>query len=161
MTITIRRASEADAELLSSLNADVQDLHATALPFRFKPPSGSFSPTEAATLIAHPNHLVFVAEVNSVPAGYAYAEIIHRAETAFTHAYDTVYLHHISVRPEYRRSGLGAALVAAVRSAAKEVGIELLTLDVWSFNKAARAFFVREGFVTYNERLWNRVEDAR
>jgi hypothetical protein len=29
---------------------------------------------------------------------------------------------------------------------------------VWSFNGAARAFFRRNGFYIYNERLWNRPE---
>jgi ribosomal protein S18 acetylase RimI-like enzyme len=36
--------------------------------------------------------------------------------------------------------------------------IELITLDVWPFNGAARAFFRRNGFHIYNERLWNRPE---
>jgi hypothetical protein len=35
MNMTIRRAGEADAQALSLLNTDVQDLHASALPERF------------------------------------------------------------------------------------------------------------------------------
>ena len=78
------------------------------------------------------------------------------AETSLRHAYDMVHLHHISVRPEFRRRGVGAALLAAVRAAANEAGITLFTLDVWTFNTAARAFFARNGFTAYNERLWSR-----
>jgi GNAT superfamily N-acetyltransferase len=44
-------------------------------------------------------------------------------ETPFSYADDLVYLHHISVRPSYRRQGVGRALMDAVRSAARERGI--------------------------------------
>lgn len=155
MTVTIRPAVAADAAWVSYLNADVQALHAAALPFRFKPPGpDSFSPAEAEAVIAGPNNLVFLAEADAVPVGYAYAEIIRQVETRHRHPVETVYLHHISVRPQARRYGIGTALVRAIRAAGKERGIPLMTLDVWTFNAAARAFFAREGFVPYTERLW-------
>ena len=99
---------------------------------------------------------MFVAEVDSLPVGYVYAEFAHRPETAFSYADDLVYLHHISVRPSYRKQGLGRALMDAVRSAASERGITVFALDVWMFNEDARSFFRRQGFTPYNERLWNR-----
>jgi ribosomal protein S18 acetylase RimI-like enzyme len=155
--IGIRRATAGDAAVLSMLNADVQAIHAAALPWWFKPPGAeSFPPGAAAALIAKPENLVFLAEVDSDAAGYAYAEIIRQAETPFRHAYEMVYLHHISVRPDHRRRRVGSALIEAVRSAANEEGITLLGADIWSFNDAARAFFRRHGFTTFNERLWSR-----
>jgi GNAT superfamily N-acetyltransferase len=157
MTVAVRRATAADAELVSVLNADVQVLHATALPWRFKQPGPTtFQPSEAASLIARPGHLVFIAEADGEPAGYAYAEVIRRPESAFHHAHESIYLHHISVRPGLRRRGIGAALLKAVRSAGKELGVDLLTADVWSFNEDARAFFRRHGLTPYVERLWSR-----
>ena len=88
MAIAVRRATAADAELVSALNADVQAIHAAALPWRFKQPGpGTFPPSEAAALIARPGHLVFIAEADGEPAGYAYAEVIRRPETVFHHAY--------------------------------------------------------------------------
>jgi GNAT superfamily N-acetyltransferase len=157
MHTATRQATTADAEVMSSLNADVQAIHWSALPWRFKPPSPeTFPPTAAAALLAEPNNLVFIAEVDSLPVGYAYAEVIHRPETSFHYAYDMVFLHHISVRPTHRKRGLGRALVEAVRSAASERGISLLALDVWTFNDEARLFFRRQGFTSYIERLWSR-----
>jgi ribosomal protein S18 acetylase RimI-like enzyme len=153
----VRRADAADAETVSRLNADVQAVHAEALPWRFKPPGpDTFPPSAAAALLANAGNLVFIAEIDGVAAGYAYAEIVRREETAFHHAHQMVYLHHISVRPEMRRHGVGAALIGAVRRAAGEAGIDTVALDVWTFNEAARAFFRRHGFVAYNERLWSR-----
>ena len=157
MKPAVRLAVEADAALLSSLNADVQALHAEALPWLFKPPGPeTFTPADASALLAKPDNLVFLAEVGSDPAGYAYAEVVRRAETPLRYAYDEVHLHHISVRPAWRRRGVGEALVDAARQAASQRGIALLTLIVWSFNEGARAFFRRQGFTTYNERMWSR-----
>jgi ribosomal protein S18 acetylase RimI-like enzyme len=157
MRIAVRKATQADAETLSSLNSDVQTIHWSALPAQFKPPGpDTFPSTATGALLAQPDSLVFIAEIDSLPVGYAYAEVIHRPETSFRYADDLVYLHHISVRPAYRKRGVGRALMAAVRSAASEIGITVLALDVWTFNEEARSFFRRHGFTPSNERLWSR-----
>jgi ribosomal protein S18 acetylase RimI-like enzyme len=155
MPPVVRRATVGDAELISSLNADVQAIHAAAMPFRFKPPGPeTFPPSAATALLGNPNNLVFVAEIDSVPGGYAYAEVIRRSETHFHFAFEMVYLHHISVRPEHRRAGVGEALIAAVRDAGEALGITLVSLEVYTFNENARAFFRRQGFTPTTERLW-------
>jgi GNAT superfamily N-acetyltransferase len=153
MTLVVRRATEADAEVVSALNADVQDLHAAAMPELFKP-SGpqTFPPAMARDLLATDN-IILIAEVDTAPAGYAYAQIQRIPETSFCAAWDQVHLHHLSVRPVFRRQGVATALLAAVRGCGREVGIDLVTLQVWTFNEEARAFFRRQGFTTYVERL--------
>jgi diamine N-acetyltransferase len=157
MSIVVRLATMADAELVSQLNADVQGLHAAALPWRFKPPgSRTFQPADAEALLRKPEHYVFIAEIASASAGYAHAEIVRRVETAFHFAHAMIHLHAISVRPDYRRQGVGNALLVAVRAAGREEGISLLSADVWTFNETARAFFRRHGLTPYMERLWDR-----
>lgn len=157
MTITVRRATSADAELLSSLNTEVQAIHAEALPAWFKPAG---PPAFASGLVDNPNNLVFVAEVGAEPAGYVYASVSRHAETPWRYAYEMIYLHQIGVRAAHRRRGVGAALIAAVRSEAASRNVALLGLDVWSFNADAKAFFQRQGFAPYNERLWSSVSEA-
>ena len=153
--ISVRQATPADAELVSILNVDVQAIHAAALPERFKPPGpASFPAAETRALLAKADNLVFLAFVDSAPAGYLYAELVRRPETSLTHAYETIYVHHISVEPARRRRGVGSALLDAVRLSASSFGITVLTLDVWSFNGSARAFFHRHGYEQYIERLW-------
>jgi ribosomal protein S18 acetylase RimI-like enzyme len=153
--ISIRQATLDDAELISILNVDVQAIHAAALPQRFKRPGpASFTTAETHDLLAKADNVVFLAFAHGAPAGYAYAEIIRRPETSLTYAYQMIYLHHISVKPEHRRRGVGSALLDAVRLSASSLDIALLTVDVWSFNDVARAFFHRHGFEHYIERLW-------
>src|SRR5256885_1469700 len=146
MTIIVRRATVADAELISALDADVQAVHAAALPWRFKPPGpDTFPPAEALAIVSKPDHLVFIAEVASEAVGYAYAEVIRQSETSFCYAYEMMFLHHISVRPNYRRQGIGNALLGAVDTAGQQLGLTLFALHVWSFNEDARAFFQQHG----------------
>jgi ribosomal protein S18 acetylase RimI-like enzyme len=160
MAILIRKATEQDVDVIRSLNVDVQALHAAALPWLFKLPGpDTLESWEVKPLLTEPENLVFVAEVDGVAAGYAYAEIQQRPETPFTHAHDMVYLHHLSVRPAHRRHGVGSALIAAVRAAATEAGITLVALDVWIFNDEARGFFRRHGFAACHERMWSRLSD--
>jgi ribosomal protein S18 acetylase RimI-like enzyme len=159
MAITIRRAVEQDAATLAALNADVQALHAAALPGVFKP-HGPDSTWEVKPLLVQPENLLFIAEVDGSAAGYAYAQFREWPETALTHGRDVIYLHHLSVRPEHRRHGVGSALIAAVREAAADAGITLMTLGVWTFNEAARGFFRRNGFAAYTEQMWSTLNTA-
>jgi ribosomal protein S18 acetylase RimI-like enzyme len=123
MTIAVRQATTADAAVVSALNAEVQALHAAALPWRFKPQGpDTFPPAAARALLAQPENLIFVAEIDQAPVGYAYAEVIRRPETAMTYAHAVVYLHHLGVQAARRRQGIGGALVERVHAAAKQRG---------------------------------------
>ena len=157
MKVIVRQATEADAGSISSLNTDVQAAHASAVPWLFKPAGpDTFPPDVVALLMDEPGNLVFIAEVESVPAGYVYAEIIDRPETSFNYAYQMIYIHHISVRSALRRQGVGRALLEAVQAEASKRDIHMISLDVWTFNDGARAFFSRSGFTAHSERLWKR-----
>src|SRR5262249_32105651 len=114
MPIAVRRATLADAALLSSLNAEVQAIHAAALPGWFTPTAPqAFPPGAAASLLGNPYNLVLVAQIGAEPVGYVYASMAHHAETPWRYAYDMIYINQIGVRAAHRRRGVGAALIAA------------------------------------------------
>jgi len=156
----IRRARTEDAEAISSLNRSVQTLHARAYPHLFKPPApDTFTPDEVLAMMAQSGNVFFVATVEGTPAGYAYAQIVHRPESAIRRAIDLIYVHHFSVDEAFQGRGIGRELMAAVRDLARAESISRLELDVWSFNDQARAFFERQGFSVYNQRLWMDLGD--
>ena len=161
MAITIRRADEADAEALSLLNADVQNAHAAAMPTVFKKSQqlNTFPAAVARTLLANPTNIVLIADIDSEPVGYAYAEIVHSPESPSRYPSDEVHLYHISVSPTHRRRGIASALLDAVHRAANELEIKLVTLQVWSFNEDAQTFFRKRGFKPYIIRLWSRQKE--
>ena len=74
-------------------------------------------------------------------------------------AMDSVYIHQMSLKPEYQSQGYGKKLMEAVKDLAKEKGISTIALDVWSFNSQARSFYQKQGFVNYNERMWLELTD--
>ena len=158
MTPIVRAATATDADQIARLNADVQALHAAALPTLFKPPTRSTLPVaEVRALLASPDARVLLAEVGGTAVGYAYVEIRRRPESGIRFAEISLYLHHLGVAPDQQGSGVGRALMDAVRALAADAGLTRVELDVWAFNARARRFFAQQGFATYNERMWTSV----
>ena len=155
MEIVIVPVTEADADVVSALNREVQGVHAAALPRFFKLPGPeSFPASDVRALLAKPENIVLLARLAPEPAGYVYAEIVRRPQTSLRYAHAMIYLHHISVAAACRKRGVGRALFEAVRQIGAQHGISTLALDVWLFNEPARRFFRRCGLTPYNERLW-------
>jgi ribosomal protein S18 acetylase RimI-like enzyme len=152
--LAVRRAEAGDAALVSRLNADVHAVHAAGMPERFKPPGpDTFPPPMVGDLLGRAETLMFLAYVGVVPVGYVDAEVMRRPANAIRYDTSMVYIHHISVGPDYRGQGIGKALLGAVRAAGQQAGIERVGLDVWMFNDAARSFFRSQGFVAVREVL--------
>ncbi|MDE2112734.1 MAG: GNAT family N-acetyltransferase [Alphaproteobacteria bacterium] len=164
MNISTRPATQADLAALCELNRDVQAVHHTALPWLFKPPldkheAGGGSAYFAA-LIAHINSRIIIALFGEKSVGYVYFEIRERAETELTYAHRSLLIHHISIKPEFQRSGIGRALMAAVDSIACELNTAMVQVDFWNFNDGARAFYKGLGFSPCNERYWRLRQPA-
>ncbi len=155
----IRLATPNDAEIISTLNANVQRIHAAALPYLFKPPSSDvFPPSQILEWLADPNTFIFLGELDGQAIGYIYAEIWDQLETSWRYAARSLYIHHITIKPEYQSMGFGTKLMDAVKNLAREKGISTIALDVWSFNAKAHAFFASQGFSNYNERMWLKID---
>ncbi|MEM6988759.1 MAG: GNAT family N-acetyltransferase, partial [Pseudomonadota bacterium] len=79
---------------------------------------------------------------------------LQRPADALMHAIDRVVIHHVSVVESKQRTGVGTALLHRALDTARELGVQKVALDTWSFNDGARAFFQRHGFDVFNVRLW-------
>lgn len=56
------------------------------------------------------------------------------------------YIYHTAVHPDFRRRGVGSALVSAALQALKDEGISKAALVVFTRNEAGNAFWERQGF---------------
>jgi GNAT superfamily N-acetyltransferase len=152
--MNIRRATEADAALICELARAVQEIHVVARPDIFKPleiNAEMLALTRAR--LSGENDYFYIAEIDGHAVGYAYAQIIERPPNPFTYPITSVLVDQISVNPEYRGQGIGAALMEQVYALAREKDVRRISLAVWSFNQDAVRFYEREGFSVYNVRM--------
>ena len=56
------------------------------------------------------------------------------------------YIYHTAVNPEYRKQGIGAALVESVMDALKDCGINKVALVVFDRNESGNVFWEKQGF---------------
>jgi ribosomal protein S18 acetylase RimI-like enzyme len=148
----VRLASAGAAEVIAALNEAVQSVHHNALPDEFLPPDPASSEPFFAEQLVRPEVLVWLAELDGNPVGYVLAECITRAANAFTAPLSAMYVHHLAVIGQARRSGVGRRLMQAVEVEARARGMDDIRLDYWSFNERARGFFATLGYEPYNER---------
>ncbi len=151
----VRLATVSDADIISSLNFDVQRLHYNAHPHLFKPPSPEVFPAGLISeLICKPDNYFYVAVEDDKPVGYIYITIRRQPENSFRYAFDMVYIDQISMRPEHRHKGGGRLLLQEAVKLAHSLDIKLVALDTWAFNSTAHAFFEEFGFSDFNRRMW-------
>src|SRR5690606_33044627 len=129
----------ADASLLAELNRDVHQLHVDALPNVYKQVDDARPLAEdfRSRVLSNPEMRTWIVEVDGESAGYASAEVRRRPEDAYHPARHYVHVDAISVRPEYRQSGCGRALMEAVFELAREEGIGRVALHTMAFNTGA------------------------
>ena len=155
----IRQAISKDALRLSSLSMDVQSLHAEHHPAIFKmPQNDDFAVSFFEEMLADPVVSIFIAEEDGQPVGYILCKLIERPENPFTFAMRYLLIDQISVRPEARGIGVGAALIHQAEILAKELSVDRINLDSWDFNLNAHAFFERMGFEKFMFRFWRQLQ---
>ncbi|WP_326822351.1 GNAT family N-acetyltransferase [Streptosporangium sp. NBC_01756] len=153
-SIEIRSASVEDAALLAELNDSVHSVHVLHRPdvFRGGPAHDDLVPIFEAHL-AREDARVLVALSSGRPVGYALALIVDRPGDALMRPRTFVVLEHLAVVAEAARSGVGTALLDAVRAVGGAAGCSHLVTDVWDGNKEAQAFYAAAGFAPMVHRL--------
>ncbi|MFF4954974.1 GNAT family N-acetyltransferase [Streptomyces chattanoogensis] len=146
--VQIRAASSDDVSLLATLNHVVHDLHQQHRPDLFIDcPETDAVEAFFRTQIADPSVTVLLADGTEGKAlGYALARVKNRPGSALMHSDVIMSLDQLAVVPEAARSGIGAALLEAVREVGRAAGCRRLVTDVWYFNESARAFYQAAGF---------------
>jgi GNAT superfamily N-acetyltransferase len=146
-TIEIRFVERAEASAVARLAQEVHAFHSAALPELFQPPTTIVvTPADIERLATQPGQLLLVAVRAGEIVGYAHAEVQEVPATRLKRASAILHLHAMGVTAAHRGAGVGRALLAAIRDAAAARGLAGVSLEVYAFNAAARAFYEREGF---------------
>lgn len=94
----------------------------------------------AARFLAAPGHLMLIAYVDDVPAGFVSGiEMLHPDKGT------EMCLYELSVDPSYRRRGIGRALTRALAAVARERGCYDMWVGADRDNEAARATYRSAG----------------
>jgi ribosomal protein S18 acetylase RimI-like enzyme len=143
--ITIRPAAMNDVPRLEALLYQVHALHAEGRPDLFRPGCKKYTADQLRNILADPEHTpVFVAVADGVVAGYCFC--IHQEQTAASmQPITTLYVDDLCVDEHMRGDGIGGALYRHAVAYARQHGYHNLTLNVWSCNPTAMAFYQKCG----------------
>ena len=140
----IRRAREIDLPFLNKLLIQVCSVHSEKRADLFKKGAKKYTDSELIGLLSNENKPIFVAEKDGEVVGYCFCEIQPRGGNIF---YDktTLYIDDLCVDENCRRQGIGEKLYRHAAEFAKSVGCYDITLNVWSLNQKAIAFYQKLG----------------
>ena len=144
----VRPAVAADASAIAAVVQETHALHSAALPEIFQSPDAAVVvSTDIARLILDPRSVWLVVTAAERVIGYTHAEVHEIAASAYKRARSALHVVAMGITVSERRRGAGRALLAALRREAASRGLRELSLEVYSFNEAARTFYEEAGFI--------------
>ena len=143
----IRFAKNADIPAILELLKQVNLVHYEGRPdvFKLGTKYGEKELEEILSLKDKPI-LVYVDKADNVK-GYCFCAVKDQEETRLLQGMKTLYIDDLCVDESYRGQGVGTALYNSAITLAKELGCYNLTLNVWSCNPTALAFYQKQGLI--------------
>lgn len=159
----IRRAQEKDIPALADLLDQVLMVHHAGRPDLFKAHTRKYTDDELYRIIVDNTRPVWVAASDDaagddatggrVPSdtvlGYAFCVVEDYTASNSRTAIKTLYIDDLCVDEACRGQHVGSSLYRFVVTWAREHGFYNVTLNVWSCNPDAQAFYERMGLVPY------------
>ncbi len=146
MSITVRDADRGDESAIAALLVTIHAQHARGRPDLFSRGCAKYDEKTVLAMMHNENAPMLVATEGKTVIGYAICQILENQNPA-QGKYKTLYIDDINVSEKARRKGVGSALLNACRAIAEKRGCYNVTLNVWSFNEGAIAFYEANGFL--------------
>ena len=143
----IRRAEIKDMPRIIDLLNQVLMVHHNGRPDLFKANCRKYTDEELAELIADDSRPIFVADDEGYVAGYAFCVLIQHENDNILTDIKTIYIDDLCVDETTRGKHIGSALYEFVLDYARSIGCYNVTLNVWSCNPGAMAFYEKMGLV--------------
>jgi len=153
-TLLIRRATERDHRAICRLAEQMDELHRTHLPERFRRPRGHARQLSyIRKLIRDPQTLLLVAELDGKVVAIANSGLGRTPEIPQKRPRRYVRVRGIVVDSKHRRQGVATSLMREVFAWARRHRCHEIQLNVYDFNSAARRFYSHLGFEPLDTRL--------
>ncbi|MFN2240701.1 MAG: GNAT family N-acetyltransferase [Anaerolineae bacterium] len=158
MQFAIREATARDLDALLPIIDEVDALHREHLPHVFQDPHGPPRDREyLLELLADESYGVFVAEAAGEVVGFVQVNIGETPPFAILVPRRVAAVENLAVREEFRRMGIGQALMSRAHQWAEELGASEIELTVYEFNHAAASFYHSLGYVPSSRRMSKRL----
>ena len=161
MKLLIRKMTPGDFDGVLPLQHEIQALHESALPGRFRPEAVSYPRQVFDQVVNDPDWRCAVCEAEGRIVGFLFAWIRRIRDHRNMPDADVLLIDDICVTAQYRRRGVGRALFDYAQAAAKEAGCDRSELSVWAFNEEAMAFYRAMGFAPQIIRMEKKTEAER
>lgn len=155
--MNIKITETADPLLLTKLNKDVQNLHATMYPGIFKRFDEAAVEMSMRAVMGSNSCKCFIATYGTEIGGYMITYIREYPETAFTYPRKSLYIDHLAVLGGFRNKGLGKSMMDYAHNLALYSGLRRIEVDHWSANTIAAEFFRKQGYRIYREMLMKEI----
>ncbi|MHB1083398.1 MAG: GNAT family N-acetyltransferase [Thiobacillus sp.] len=144
----IRKATHADLNEVCILADQIALLHNAKAPDVFAPPAGIDRDREFwATCVSPPEGMMWVALSSGSIAGFITAKLTNTHAISFLQPRTICKIGTIVVASQYKRRGVGRALMVSVEKWARQEGADEIRLEVFDFNLQAAAFYQALDFV--------------
>lgn len=142
----IRRATTNDIPGLVRLLEQVLMVHHNGRPDLFKPGARKYTDEELVTLLADDTRPIFAAvDENGEMLGYAFCVFQQHLNNNILTDIRTLYIDDLCVDETCRGQHIGKALYEYVLNFARQSGCYNVTLNVWTCNASAMAFYEKMG----------------
>lgn len=157
--IKIRKATEADYQVVNSLYFEFYTMDHQSIPQTYKKtPKNPQLKGEFLNMLEDKKSLLLVATINDQIVGFSYAFIEKETGNNVTYGYHRVYIGDLYVLPNYHRRGVGSQLIQEVEKWAKDRKLSDLAVLVYNFNKNAADFYKKQGYEPYSTQFTKKLK---
>ena len=148
----IRPAGLQDMGAVNALLRQVLKVHHDGRPDLFREEGKKYTDEELQGIFANPETPVFVYESDGTVLGYVFCALRHPSGGSLN-AITTLYIDDLCVDETARGKGVATALYRHVLDFAKANGCYNVTLNVWTGNDGALAFYQKMGMQPQKTKL--------
>lgn len=151
--MSVRVLAKSEIGQIMPLLRQVHALHVEHLPTQYRAIEDSDAVLAwLQNWLSAPALTTLVCGPAGAPTGYLIYEVERRGASVLKPAMHIATLEHICVAEAHRRTGLGRALIGAMRDRLRAQGVDHVAVTYGTFNEASAALMAREGFVSSHTR---------
>lgn len=148
--MNIRRACVQDMEGINHLLEQVLMVHHNGRPDLFKPNAKKYTDEQLMEIIQDDSRPIFVGvDASEQVLGYAFCVIQEHPDDNILTPIKTLYIDDLCVEEQLRGQHIGRQIYEYVLGYARSCGCYNVTLNVWSLNPSAMAFYESCGLKPY------------